>query len=134
MSLDTFPHFAELPTELRDMIWEYALPTGPIGPLLFLYKPGSWSSPRIHDHKWEMDDYDFARMFFDSIEISVPLFFFNRQARSRARRWMREYGLYVRYYPDTNSIVTVRLFHRAVDILYLPLETGMTSWMNAIPC
>ncbi|PYI30916.1 hypothetical protein BP00DRAFT_330428, partial [Aspergillus indologenus CBS 114.80] len=117
-----FPHFSELPAELRDMIWEYALPVGPIGPLLFLYKPDSWSSRRIRESEADMDDYDFAKMFFDPIEISVPLFFVNRQARNIARRWMDEHGVRVRYYPDTQSLVTVCLFHKAVDTLYVPLN------------
>lgn len=40
-SLNKFPHFADLPPELRIQIWQHALPKD-ILPALHMYKPGCW--------------------------------------------------------------------------------------------
>ncbi|RAH85424.1 hypothetical protein BO86DRAFT_438927 [Aspergillus japonicus CBS 114.51] len=122
MTPNTFPQFAKLPTELRSMIWEFALPDKPIGPFLYPYKPGYWS-PRRLSAIGDRDDYsDLAHRLVDPVQFSMPLLLVNRQARAIAESWMDENSVQIRYYKDTESLVSVCAFHPQHDALYVSSE------------
>ncbi|KAF3388021.1 hypothetical protein DPV78_012262 [Talaromyces pinophilus] len=96
-----FVHFAKLPTELRLMIWHYALPktTGlpiPDFNTLYPYRKGCWhhrpvskSDARYRFVESEKPNLTFC---FDLLKAQAhsPLFFVNHEARSVALAWYHE--------------------------------------------
>ncbi|OJK04919.1 hypothetical protein ASPACDRAFT_38481 [Aspergillus aculeatus ATCC 16872] len=106
MSSDTFPQFSKLPTELRSIILSFALPERPIGCFLYPYKPGYWSPRRLSAIK-EWGSYsELAGILIEPVSFSMPLLLVNRPARAIARSWMEDNGVQIRYYRDTESLVS----------------------------
>jgi len=93
----TFHPFPRLPLELRDQIWQDALP-GASGPALYFYeRRGYWRSRLLteSDHGYRPGEDDMALTFHpDSMDthhqFEVPLAFVNREARRAVLRWVHQ--------------------------------------------
>jgi len=111
-TLDSFAFFPELALELKDNIFNKAL-SDEIQPALFHYKKGCWR-PRFLSEDGE--DYDhsypesnlyllFYHDLLDAVQLDVPLFFVNRDARDVVLPWIREHNLEIRVHKQTRSVV-----------------------------
>ncbi|GIJ91453.1 hypothetical protein Asppvi_010418 [Aspergillus pseudoviridinutans] len=124
----TFPHFTRLPPELRILIWHAALPEKD-SPALIFFKKGCWLERRLSETEQGYDPTDpshphfyFSPELLDQVEVNVPLFFVNREARSIALAWCREQGISVRFSGNQQSPIFARPFNSQHDVLYVPLE------------
>ncbi|KAB8078493.1 hypothetical protein BDV29DRAFT_166072 [Aspergillus leporis] len=123
--------FTRLPGELRNQIWQLALPD-PLGqrPQLCFYKTGCWDPRRltVADSGYNPDndelnlEFEFYHDRLDPVHVEVPLFFVNREARSFARAWINEQGLQIRFDKYTQSLHFVRPVDPKQDILYISKE------------
>lgn len=121
-----FSLFAHLPPELRNIIWEKALPR-PLGPQLYCYRKGCWR-PRYltsEDNGFEPDSdgihiaYEFRHEFLNPVRIDLPLFVVNREAHSIAAAWIRMQGLCLQLRSYERGTFA-RLFDPDQDTLYVP--------------
>lgn len=125
----TFPLFPNLPQELRDQIWQDALPDK-VGPALFFYKKGCWCPGRLapsdEGHDPENDENNLTLEFrpdlLDATQFEMPLVFVNREARHIALSWLRQHGVQVRPREDRQRPLFVRPFDPVHDALYIALE------------
>jgi hypothetical protein len=110
----TFSKFSVLAGELRNQIWNYALPTAEeIAPALTFFKPGCW--------RWQGVQPDLEFVFhheFLEVHVEVPMAFVNREARSIAVTRIRELGLVIKSRRD-QSPVFVRRFNPEEDAIYV---------------
>jgi hypothetical protein len=112
----TFPQFSALAGELRNQIWNYALPdTHEREPSLFFYRMGLWS--------WQdaADGLGYDLVFRDDLlerHIEAPIAFVNREARGIAMRRIRELGLVTRA-RSGQCPVFIRDFEPEVDAIYI---------------
>ncbi|OJJ35942.1 hypothetical protein ASPWEDRAFT_28536 [Aspergillus wentii DTO 134E9] len=129
MAAATFPLFPNLPAELRNQIWQDALPDE-IGQALYYYKTGCWCPRRLTEADEEFDPendelnlaFEFRHERLGDVEIEVPLFFVNREARGLALAWIQEQGLRMHLDKETQSIRFWRQFDPRQDTLYVPRD------------
>jgi hypothetical protein len=127
-SAPTFPHFSNLPPELRILIWHAALPEKD-NPALIFFKKGCWRLGRLSETEQGYDptnpshpDFYFSPELLDHVEVNVPLFFVNREARRIALAWCREQGISIRFSGSQQSPIFARPFNSKHDVLYIPLD------------
>ena len=117
----SFPQFSALPSELRNLIWSYALPDKD-EPALYFYRKGYWCPTRrvINDS----DDLflEFCHQLQAHVPVAVPLVSVNREARSIALGWVREQGIERRFWEEAKHDVFARPFDPNYDALYVPLD------------
>lgn len=130
MAPSTFPQFQKLSRELRDKIWNHALPEKD-SPALFPWKKGCWGLRHLpkSDPRWKSDKdrnllYDFRHELLDHVQLDVPLFSVNREARRVAWAWMRKNNIKLRFGKDKKrkdqySWIFTRPFDPAMDVLYI---------------
>ncbi|KAF2876937.1 hypothetical protein BDV95DRAFT_601348 [Massariosphaeria phaeospora] len=111
-----FPLFSALAAELRNQIWQEALPKNMKEPTLGLFKAGSW---RIQGAEPDL----LLGFCCDSLNVDVemPLAFVDHEARSIALAKIREHGLAIRARRNQYPIL-VRPFKPTVDALYVSLS------------
>ncbi|KAB8293826.1 hypothetical protein EYC80_009307 [Monilinia laxa] len=127
----TFPLFSTLAPELRDKIWQEALPSE-FSPSLYSYKKGCWQ-PRIFTRSdpgycdevsdvYNSEDlnrnFEFRHELLDDVKIETPLLFVNHEARDIALAWALKLGMKIK--GETASPTIVRRFDPNQDILHVP--------------
>jgi hypothetical protein len=124
----TFPHFPSLPAELRILIWHGALPEKD-NPALIFFKKGCWRRRRLSETEQGYDPTDPSHPHFyfdpellDHVEVNVPLFFVNSEARRIALAWCREQRISLRSSRNQQSLIFSRPFNSKHDVLYVPLD------------
>lgn len=127
-----FSLFARLPPELRNIIWEKALPR-PLGPQLYCYRKDCWRPRHLtpEDQGFEPDNdgihlaFEFHHEFLNPVRIDVPLFFVNREAHGIAAAWMHMQGLRLQLRSYQHGTFA-RLFDPNRDALYVPTHEWNT--------
>lgn len=122
-----FPLFSRLPAELRNQIWQDALPDK-IGQLLYFYKKGCWCPRRVVEGEQGYDPdndelnlaFEFRHELLDPVKIDVPGYFVSRESHSISSAWVRGQGL--KLFSRKDELIFVRPFHPLLDTLYVPLE------------
>ena len=112
--LATFTLFPALAPELRNQIWEAALPEEKIQPSLAFFKPGCW---RLHGAA----EPDLELIFHHellAVHVEWPLAYVNREARSLALPRIRERGLVARARSGQYPIYA-RPFEPRVDAMFI---------------
>ncbi|KAF4987090.1 hypothetical protein FDECE_15613 [Fusarium decemcellulare] len=119
-----FLPFSSLAPELRNQIWREAVP-GLIGLGLCPYRNGLWhmrflepSDPEYlpgHDNI----DLDFRHDLL-SVQIEVPLYFVNHEAREVALAWIREQNIEIRL--RNRRPIFLRKFDLSRDVLFVALD------------
>lgn len=126
MTLTMFPLFPLLPTELRLQIWREALPP-PISQPLYYYEKGCWGprhltetdpdyDPNNDEHNWCLE---FRCSRLNPLEVDVPLFHVNQEARRSVSSWIQEHGLAIRFSREKQSLVFFRSFDPERDVLFV---------------
>lgn len=117
-----------LPAELRNQIWRECLPEEP-EPAFFLYKKGCWQPRYISESDEDYDAENFYGIhmkyrheFLDPVEVSLPLFFVNREARGVVHTWMNMQSIKIRFRQGSTQPIFVRHFVPSRDALYVPPE------------
>ncbi|KAF4426632.1 hypothetical protein F53441_14108 [Fusarium austroafricanum] len=125
----TFSIFQNLPAELRLHIWKLALPN--------FSQPGlfpnggkdcwfpQWLTPGNPNFDPGTNDNNFYLGFRPkllTIEISLPTFFVNSEARGVTLSWIRENGVQMRFSQD--QLRFTRCIDRRLDALYAPMNKG----------
>ncbi|KAF4225144.1 hypothetical protein CNMCM6457_008502 [Aspergillus fumigatiaffinis] len=117
-----------LPAELRIQIWHGALPEKD-SPALIFFKKGCWRRRRLSETEQGYDPTDPSHPHFyfdpellDHVEVNVPLFFVNREARRIALAWCHEQGISLRFARNQQSLIFSRPFNSKHDVLYVPLD------------
>ena len=133
MSLSSgFPLFPSLPHELRDMIWQKALPEK-LHSAIYFYRYGFWrcrmkqKGDRLVEHGISIDGKSFIPIeshddFLDDIKYELPLAFVNHETRSIALEWAQETNLKTLLCRDATLPVFVRPFNSKIDALYVAAE------------
>jgi hypothetical protein len=120
-----FPH---LPTELRLQIWHDALiATLSTGPAVFPYKKGCWGPRHLTPGDPEYDslhedlnlNFEFDHTLLDPLEVSLPLFYVNHEARSVALQWTRRQNITTRFNKHKNELLFLRPFNADTDTIYV---------------
>ena len=125
--MSKFSLFPLLPAELRNMVWEEALPRD-FGTCLFPYRPGLWKprklSPGDEHFDTEEDTLNLLLEFhldtLDPIRINLPLAFINHEARHVALDWLRRNYMKLLPYGEHPLPLAVRAFQYERDILFIP--------------
>lgn len=117
-----FPHFPNLPPELRIQIWRHALSEK--DPALYPYKAGCLSPLYALESDEKSDPHcnvhvNICRDLLDYTQFDVPLIFVSREARHVALTWIREQGCEMRFREDKQCHVFVRPFDLICDVLYI---------------
>lgn len=128
ISSPTFPQFSNLPPELRLQIWHQALPEKDSAALIF-FKKGCWRLRCLSESEQGYDPTDphhphfyFNPELLDDVEVNVPLFFVNREARSIALAWCRSQRISMRFSGNQHSPIFARPFNSQQDVVYVPLD------------
>lgn len=129
MDAAVFSLFPSLPAELRIQIWRDALPDK-VEPALFFYKKGCWhprylteADASYHPHDDELNlVFEFHHELLDDIQLVLPSFFVNREARGITLAWIRSQGIKIRFYKKRQCLAFTRSFNPEYDTLYVPLE------------
>ncbi|KAM7223087.1 hypothetical protein V8F06_001643 [Rhypophila decipiens] len=137
----TFTLFALLPFELRDQIWNAALPEPPSSPALYVYRgSGLWQPFDLGEADpgyipgTDNIGFRFRTELLDPLDsqihpLSLSLVGVNREARLVALKWIDKHGIqYNLKSPPQNltdshfaqQITFFRPFQRKVDALYIP--------------
>ncbi|KAE8149998.1 hypothetical protein BDV25DRAFT_140258 [Aspergillus avenaceus] len=95
MATSTFTLFPKLPPELRNRIWQDALP----------------------------QRFVFCHELLDPIQLEVPFLLVNSEARGIALTWIQEQGLKRSSHKDRRIPIFLRLFDPKNDTLYISLDT-----------
>lgn len=120
----SFSHFQRLPPELRLLVWHYFLPDKD-GVALSPYRRWCWQPRRLSksDVRYSADDEDNLELVFRhdliNVEVKVPLYFVNREARSVALSWTRKQGIKLQFCEDRQCPIFVRPFDPLYDVLYI---------------
>lgn len=120
----TFPHFSSLPPELRNQIWNHALPDKD-RPALFPYRRGCWCPAYLSesDERYLANhdniDMEFRGELLEPIPVEVPIYSVNCEARGIALAWAHRQGIRVHFCKETRRHVFTRLFDDEQDTLYV---------------
>lgn len=124
----TFPKFQNLPRELRDQIWRDSLPEKD-NPALYPWKKGCWCPRRLQktDPEWDPNEdlnlqLNMSYDLLDHVQVEVPLFSVNWEARVIALTWMREQKITLHFHKDKQNWVFTRPFDPMMDALYVPMD------------
>ena len=129
MAATTFPQFSRLPAELRNQIWQGALPDR-IEPAICFYKKGCWLprevAPSDEDYNPDPDGnlyFEFRHDLLDALQLEIPLYFVNHDARSIALGWICKHNVDIRKFQDTPAPVFTCPFKPIRDVLYAAPDT-----------
>lgn len=124
----TFPKFQTLPRELRDKIWQDSLPEKD-SPALYPWKRGCWYPRRLQetDPGWDPNrgvdwELEMCHGLLDHVQVEVPLFYVNREARGFALAWMRKQNITLRFRKDKQHWVFTRPFDPMIDTVYIATD------------
>lgn len=124
-----FSLFPSLPTELWIQIWRDGLPEK-VGQALYFYKKGCWhprylteadASYNPHDDELNLV-FEFRHELLDDIQLVIPSFFVNHEARRITLAWIQRQGIKIRFYKEKQCLTFTRSFNPKYDTLYVPLE------------
>lgn len=122
MPLTVFHLFPNLPAELRNQIWNDALPELR-GPFLFFYTTESW---KIYGTTRSADipnprriRCEFRKQGLYSLKIKLPLARTNHESRSVATAWLADHGFKTYQDEDNTGYVFARWFDVGRDVLYV---------------
>jgi len=121
----SFPLFASLPPELREMVWQESLPKN-LGACLFSYTKGCWQPRHLAPSDQGVDlqggehnpHYQFCTDMLRPKEFELPTAFVNHEARHVALRWFRRNGLRFQL-RDGSYPLAVRFFDPLRDVLFV---------------
>ncbi|OAA60191.1 hypothetical protein LEL_10814 [Akanthomyces lecanii RCEF 1005] len=121
-----FPGFPNLPPELRNKVWQAALPTN-VGRTLYFYRDKRywcWRRLAETDPCFIKDVGEMALDFRTDLldgdkEFHIPLVFVNREARGIALSWLDEQGIKLEH-PRPGRCLFRRPFDRTSDTMYVP--------------
>ena len=128
-----FHLFKSLAPELRHQIWHAALPDK-VGPVLYFYKKGGWNprSLSLSDKRYNLEDHEpyvdieFRHDLLDVVQVQIPLFFVNREARNVALAWIQKHDItiraYAREYGQSKAPVFVSRFDPTHDALFVAVD------------
>ena len=136
----TFHYFPRLPPELRDLIWQAALPDE-VKPALIAFKKGGWipvdpiedeeayqcslHTPESNTpYKHLVCHYD----QFDAIQVEVPLFSVNHEARSIALPWLWKHRILIWVCRSQNEQLQPPVLERCFDPKYDLLYVATDDW------
>jgi hypothetical protein len=131
-----FHLFTSLAPELRDQIWRAALPDE-VGPVLYFYKKGGWCPRRLlpsdEGYDPENDDesnvnFEFRHDVLDAVQVEIPLFFVNREARNIALAWIREHNIEIRVYARKHEQLQSPVFVIPFDPIHNALYIALDKW------
>ncbi|KAJ0415773.1 hypothetical protein BJY00DRAFT_304611 [Aspergillus carlsbadensis] len=130
-----FHLFPSLPPELRLQIWHDALPAA-LGPAVFPYQTGCWGPRHLTPGDPEYDslhedlnlNFEFDHTLLNPLEINIPLFHVNHEARSAALHWVQQQNLTTRFDKQTKQLAFLRPFNAETDTLYV----SRTQWNDFI--
>lgn len=114
----SFPLFSNLPLELRNEIWKYALLEKDI-PALFPYEIGCWHPLLLSEASADNIRLEFNYTLLEPIPLEVPIYFVNCEARGVALAWARDQGVRTRFCQEVQNHVFVRRFDNEQDTLYV---------------
>ena len=123
----TFSLFPRLPLELRNQIWQHAMPKQR-GPVLQFYRKGCWCPRRLTqsdegydpEHEDRNMNLEFRHNLLEDAWYDVPLLFVCRESRGIALAWVHEQGLTMcRRKDGGRDPVCVRPFDPLRDALYV---------------
>lgn len=129
MESAVFSLFPSLPAELRIQIWRDALPDK-VGQALYFYKKGCWRPRHLteadanynpHDDELNLV-FEFHHEFLDDVQLVIPSFFVNREARGITLTWIHSQGIKIQFYKERQCLTFARSFNPKYDTLYVPLE------------
>ncbi|RAL10195.1 2EXR domain-containing protein [Aspergillus homomorphus CBS 101889] len=122
-----FTQFPDLPPELRNSIWQLALPNEIKPGVLFQFRRGCWGPLHLTDSHPAYDpttpDENIALEFFPErlgpISTRTSLLLVNREAHGICLSWIQELGLKVYFSHEEQRHILTRCFKRDHDILYI---------------
>lgn len=123
----TFPRFSNLPPELRNQIWNEAL-LEKDRPALFPYIDGCWrplyllESDEGYVANTDNIRLEFCDALLEPIQIEVPVYFVNHEARGATLAWADEQGVKIHFCKERRRHVFARLFDNEQDTLYVALN------------
>lgn len=122
-----FPRFQDLPLELRDQIWHDSLPAKD-KPALYPWRKGCWCLRSLQESDKEWDNeylnlrFGFRHDLLDHVQVEMPLFSVNREARLIALVWMHKQNINIRFRKDKQCYVFTRPFDPMVYVLYIAID------------
>ncbi|KAF7558424.1 hypothetical protein G7046_g5740 [Stylonectria norvegica] len=129
----SFPLFSNLPPELRNQIWNHALPTTD-GPVLYFFGEDNWDfSPTVTVSQANVDagtqatcklDFEAKHKPANRVRIVVPLRDVCHEARRVALAWAEKRGIEERF----NEERQCHIFTRPIDPTYDTLCFGRKEW------
>jgi hypothetical protein len=130
-----FHLFTSLAPELRDQIWRAALPDE-VRPVLYFYKKGGWCPRRLlpSDERYNPEtnelnvNFEFRHDLLDAVQLEIPLFFVNREARNIALAWIREHNIDIRVYAYKYGQLPSPVFVSPFDPIYDALYIALDKW------
>ncbi|KAF2018242.1 hypothetical protein BU24DRAFT_449734 [Aaosphaeria arxii CBS 175.79] len=122
----SFPLFAHLPQELRDLIWYFALPERSDS-ALYIYKPCNWILRRLtegDDGYYESDDTLNLDLIFrddliDPVYFELPMAFVSHEARRIALAWTRKHDIKMQRTRGKIYPCCIQPFDAQSDALYI---------------
>ncbi|RAL08127.1 2EXR domain-containing protein, partial [Aspergillus homomorphus CBS 101889] len=131
MAPTSFPLFPKLPTELRLMIWEHALPAPIEEQPLYFYNQTRWTCG-VCEHDIITDEKRYVNFQHGQVaplQINIPLYFVNREAHKIALSWGVQQGLDLWPCQSQERTTTfARLFNPETDILYVAARYWSEFW------
>ena len=120
-----FHLFSRLPTELRQQIWNEALPRE-IGQTFYCYNTKCWEPRQLVEadegfestHETNLH-FTFQDELLDPVLFEIPLLFVNREARIVAQHWLTKHRIGSYQSKDGHSIVFACRFNAHRDSLYV---------------
>ena len=136
-AIDTsiFHLFTSLAPELRHQIWHAALPDE-VGPVLYFYKKGGWcpQHPSLSDERSNPEndesyvDFEFRHDVLDAVQIEMPLFFVNHEARNIALTWIHKHNIEMRVYAHKEGQLQAPVFVSPFDPIHDALYVSIDEW------
>ena len=137
INTSTFYRFTRLAPEIRNQIWRATF-QDEAGPVLYFYKKGSWCPRPLlpsdpgYGYDPENDESTLVFKFYhdvlDSVQVEMPLFLVNREARDVAQSWMGEHGIKIRVYRGIDGQLQPPGFVRPFDLVHDALYIAPDKW------
>ena len=125
-NMSIFHLFTNLAPELRHQIWNAALPDE-IGPVLYFYKTGGWH-PQHPGNDESYVDLEYRHDLLDAVQIEIPLFFVDREARHIVLAWIQKQNIKMRVYAHEDGQLQAPVFMSHFDPVHDVLYIAVDKW------